>query len=294
MGLTGLLPVIPTPFRDGAFDPVSFGRMVDRMTGHLDGYTLLGSTGEAPSMTTAERMAIVEQALAMTPAEMTVVVGVTHTSVADSVALARHAEQHGARGVMCAMPYYFANVPDGMLAYLRQIDEAIGIDLVLYDNPVASRTVLAADTVLGWAGALEHLTTVKLTDHDLAKVPRWREAGLSVLAGDDPIIFRYLAAGVDGAMVIVPMLFPAAFRRCFDLVLAGELAEAFRVLSAGVLPFSHVFGIGDEIATTKCILHAIGVFDSDEVRPPLVPATPERRELLVLAYELAARAQQPA
>jgi len=290
MGLTGLLPVIPTPFRDGAFDPVSFGRMVERMTGHLDGYTLLGSTGEAPSMTTAERMAIVEQALAMTPAEMTVVVGVTHTSVADSVALARHAEQQGAKGVMCAMPYYFANVPDGMLAYLREIDDAIGVDLVLYDNPGASRTVLAADTVLGWAGTLQHLTTVKLTDHDLAKVPRWREAGLSVLAGDDPIIFRYLAAGVDGAMVIVPMLFPAAFRRCFDLVRAGELAEAFAVLAAGVLPFSHVFGIGDEIATTKSILHAIGVFDSDEVRPPLVPATPERRELLVLAYELAARA----
>ena len=62
------------------------------------------------------------------------------------------------------------------------------------------------------------------------------------------------------------------------------------MLSAGMLPFSHVFGIGDEIATTKSILHAIGVFDSDEVRAPLVPATPERRELLVLAYELAARA----
>ena len=65
------------------------------------------------------------------------------------------------------------------------------------------------------------------------------------------------------------------------------------MLSAGVLPFSHVFGIGDEIATTKSILHAIGVFDSDEVRAPLVPATPERRELLVLAYELAARAAVP-
>ena len=38
-------------------------RMVDRMAPDLDGYTLLGSTGEAPSMTTAERMAIAEEAL---------------------------------------------------------------------------------------------------------------------------------------------------------------------------------------------------------------------------------------
>ena len=181
MSIKGILPVIPTPFRDGAFDAASFRRMVDRMAPDLDGYTLLGSTGEAPSMTTAERMAIAEEALAMTPAGMTVVVGVTHTSVADSVALARHAEAHGASAVMCAMPYYFANTTAGMLAYLDQIDRAIGVDLVLYDNPGASRTVLGIDTVLGWAETLEHLTTVKLTDHDLEKVPRWREAGLSVL-----------------------------------------------------------------------------------------------------------------
>ena len=289
MGITGILPVIPTPFRDGVFDAPSFRRMVDRMAADLDGYTLLGSTGEAPSMTTAERMAIAEEALEMTPDSMTVVVGVTHTSVADSVALARHTEAHGATGVMCAMPYYFANTTAGMLAYLDQIDRAIGIDLVLYDNPGASRTQLGIDTVLEWAASLDHLTTVKLTDHDLSKVPRWREAGLSVLAGDDPIIFRYLTAGVDGAMVIVPMLFPAAFRRCFDLVRQGRVAEAYEVFSAGILPFSHVFGIGDEIATTKSILAAIGVFDSDEVRPPLVPASDERRALLEMAYELASR-----
>jgi dihydrodipicolinate synthase/N-acetylneuraminate lyase len=241
-------------------------------------------------MTTSERMEIAEQALGLTPAGMTVVVGVTHTSVADSVALARHAEAHGAAAVMCAMPYYFANTTAGMLAYLDQVDRAIGIDLVLYDNPDASRTVLGIDTVLAWAEALQHLTTVKLTDHNLEKVPRWREAGLSVLAGDDPIVFRYLAAGVDGAMVIVPMLFPAAFRRCFDLVQQGQVAEAYEVFAARILPFSHVFGIGDEIATTKSILAAVGVFASDEVRPPLVRATDERRALLQMAYELVSRA----
>jgi 4-hydroxy-tetrahydrodipicolinate synthase len=289
VSIEGILPVIPTPFLDGAFDAASFRRMVDRMAPDLDGYTLLGSTGEAPSMTTAERMQIAEEALGMTPPGMTVVVGVTHTSVADSVALARHAEANGAAAVMCAMPYYFANTTAGMLSYLDQIDRAIGIDLVLYDNPGASRTVLGADTVLEWADTLEHLTTVKLTDHDLAKVPRWREAGLSVLAGDDPIVFRYLTAGVDGAMVIVPMLFPAAFRRCFDLVQAGRVPEAYEVFCAGILPFSHVFGIGDEIATTKSILAAIGVFDSDEVRPPLVPASDERRALLEMAYALSMR-----
>ena len=131
--------------------------------------------------------------------------------------------------------------------------------------------MLGIETVLGWADTLEHLTTVELTDHDLSKVPRWREAGLSVLAGDDPIIFRYLTAGVDGAMVIVPMLFPAALPAVLRPRAGGPRAGGLRGVLRRILPLATWLGIGEEIATTKSILAAIGVFDSDEVRPPLVP-----------------------
>jgi 4-hydroxy-tetrahydrodipicolinate synthase len=284
--VVGLLPVIPTPFRDGRFDADSFKRLADHMLPWLDGYTLLGSTGEAPSLTTEERIEIAEAALAMTPPDKTVVVGVSHTSVADSLRLAEHAQAHGAKGVLCSAPYYFANSDEGVLRYLRTIDEALEIALVLYDNPVSTKTHLDADVVVDWARELAHLRTVKLTDHDLDKVATWHEAGLSVLAGDDPIIFRYLAAGVDGAMVIAPAVFPSAFRAVWDAGRDGDLATAFAIFAREILPFVHVFGIGDEIATTKALLHELGIFASDELRPPLEPVDDDRRALLVQAYEL--------
>ena len=89
---------------------------------------------------------------------------------------------------------------------------------MLYDNPVTTKTQLQAPTrSLDWARELERLTTVKLTDHDLSKIARLAAGRAStVLAGDDPILFRYLAAGVDGAMVIAPVLFPEPFRRVWD------------------------------------------------------------------------------
>jgi len=288
MQIRGLLPVIPTPFRDGRFDADSFGRLLEHMLPWLDGYTLLGSTGEAPSLTTEERIEIAEAALATTPSDKTVVVGVSHTSVSDSLRLARHAQAHGAKGVLCSPPYYFPNADDGVLDFLRAIDDALEIALVLYDNPVATKTHLEAELVVEWARKLDHLRTVKLTDHDLAKVATWHEAGLTVLAGDDPIVFRYLAAGVDGAMVIAPAVFPVAFRGVWDAARAGDLAAAFTIFSREILPFVHVFGIGDEIATTKAILNEIGIFASDELRPPLQPVGKDRRALLVQAYELGA------
>jgi 4-hydroxy-tetrahydrodipicolinate synthase len=285
MAIEGILPVIPTPFLDGRFDEASFQRMLDHMLPWVDGYTLLGSTGEAPSLSTAERMRISEFALRVTPSNKVVVVGVTHTSAQDSVQLAVHAQQHGAAAVLCASPYYFANTLGGLHRYLAEIDEALTIELVLYDNPVSTGTTLHADQVLAYARDMKSLNTVKLTDHDLSKIPVWQQAGLKVMAGDDPILFRYLAAGVDGAMVIAPVLFPEPFRRVWDRTQSGDLVTALTTLSGELLPVLHVFGIGDEIATTKELLRQMGIFESAEVRPPLDPTDAQRSELLRIALE---------
>jgi dihydrodipicolinate synthase/N-acetylneuraminate lyase len=140
--------------------------------------------------------------------------------------------------------------------------------------------------VAGWASELEHLNSVKLTDSDLSKIDVWHTAGLTVLAGDDPIAFQYLAAGVDGAMMIVPAVFPEAFRATFDLVRAGALEEAFTIFGREIAPFSHAFGIGEEIATTKALLADIGVFSSPEVRQPLSGVPDDRLPVLRAAFEL--------
>jgi 4-hydroxy-tetrahydrodipicolinate synthase len=283
MAAQGILPVIPTPFRDGRFDAESFERLLEHMFPDVDGYTLLGSTGEAPSLTTEAREEIAAQAIAMTPSDKTVVVGVTHTSVAESIRLARHAQEHGAAAVLCASPFYFQNSSEGLRRFFAQLDAALEVDLVLYDNPAATKTMLKADDVIAWADELEHLRTLKLTDHDLTKVARLQAAGIKVLAGDDPILFRYLDAGVDGVMVIAPAVFPEAFRAVWDEIQAGDAAAAMQRLKAEILPFSHVFGIGDEIVTTKAALQSMGIFASDEVLPPLVPVDDNRRALLELA-----------
>jgi 4-hydroxy-tetrahydrodipicolinate synthase len=285
--IQGLLPVIPTPFINGGFDENSLLRFFDHFLPWLDGYTLLGSTGEAPSLATSERMKIAEFAMAATPAGKIVVVGVSHTSVEDSIALAQHAESIGAHGVLCSAPYYFTNSDTGARRFLQALDDALQIELVLYDNPIATGFHMPAETVCAWAAQLKNLHTVKLTDHDLSKIASWHDAGLKVLAGDDPIAFRFLADGADGAMMIAPSIVPEAFSRVWKLVRDGDLESAYALFSARILPLIHVFGIGDEIVTSKAVLRAIGVFTSAEVLPPLVQASPRRSALVEMGYRVA-------
>ena len=107
---------------------------------------------------------------------------------------------------------------------------------------------------------------MKLTDHDLSKIAVWQQAGLKVLAGDDPILFRYLVAGVDGAMVIAPALFPEPFRRVWELVQRRRAAErADDPRQRAATRAARVRDRG-EIATSKALLVQMGVFESAEVR----------------------------
>src|SRR5213078_1090555 len=98
MSIEGILPVIPTPFLDGRFDRPSFERLLEHMDDGVDGFVLLGSTGEAPSLTIAEREEIAEFVLGLGLTGKTIVVGVSHTCLEDTLRLARHAQEHGAHG----------------------------------------------------------------------------------------------------------------------------------------------------------------------------------------------------
>jgi 4-hydroxy-tetrahydrodipicolinate synthase len=286
MPVSGVLPVIPTPFREGQFDEDGFARLLEHMLPSVDGYTLMGSTGEAPSLTDAQRRTIVARALAMTPTAKQVVVGISHTSPTAARELALHAQEHGARAVLSCAPFYFPNTPGGILEYLRQVDAVLDIEIVFYDNPVTTKTAIQPQWVVEWARELQHLTAVKLTDHDLGKIPIWREAGLKVMAGDDAILSQYLAAGVDGAMVIAPALLPASFAAVWERLGAGDVEAALAMFSRELAPIIHAFGIGQEIATTKVLLADVGIFSSDELQPPLQPVDPARRQQLRQAWEL--------
>jgi 4-hydroxy-tetrahydrodipicolinate synthase len=71
----------------------------------------------------------------------------------------------------------------------------------------------------------------------------------------------------------------------------GKTTAALRVFSDRILPFIHLFGMGDEVQNTKALFHHLGIFRSGEVRPPLLPCRAERLREVVLAYDLCQSAE---
>jgi 4-hydroxy-tetrahydrodipicolinate synthase len=290
MKLSGSLPVIPTPFYRGKIDFDSLLRLFDHMFPELDGCTICGSTGESVSLSFKERLELMEFAVHNAPPGKAVVVGLTHTNLNEMIDLAEHAANLGARAGLVPCPYYFPNSFPMVLEFFKALDQASDLDLVLYDNPVYTKTVLSADSLLTILDACPHLTAVKMTDHDLEKITSLKQSReVTVFSGDDVVAFRSLLLGVDGSMIIAPSVFPREYQQTIRLLAEGSAERAFAVFSERVLPFIHLFGLGDEIPNTKALFKEIGIFRSEEVRLPLLPCPPGRLREVMLAYETCTR-----
>ena len=284
--LSGSLPVIPTPFYANKIDFDSLSRLFEHLFPDLDGYTICGSTGESVSLSTEERLELMRFAARNTPPGKRIVVGLTHTSSAEVIKLARAAEELGLHAGLLPCPYYFPNTFEMVRNFFREIDAVTGLPLVFYDNPVYTKTWLTVGQILEIADACNHFAGVKLTDHALDKIGLIRESGVPVYAGDDITAFRSLLLGVDGSMIIAPAVLPGPYQETVRLLQAGNAPASLQVFSHSILPFIHLFGPGDEVQVTKALFCHIGLFRSDEVRPPLLRCLPERLNQVAMAYEI--------
>jgi 4-hydroxy-tetrahydrodipicolinate synthase len=284
--LMGSLPVTPTPFHGGKLDYDSLLKLLDHLLPELEGYTLCGSTGESASLSLDERLELMTFAANNTPSGKTIVVGLTHTNANEMIRLARRAEELGIAAGLVPCPYYFPNSFPMVLEFFRALDRSINLKFVLYDNPLFTKTWLRAEEILTLFDACEHLHAVKMTDHNLDKITALKSRDVPVFCGDDVVAFRSLLLGVDGSMIIAPAVFPTAFQSVVRTIRQGDNRTALRLFSDQILPFIHLFGIGDEISTTKALFKHLGIFRSDEVRPPLLRSTPERMHEVLLAYEV--------
>ncbi len=140
-GLAGVWPALLTPLRaDLSIDHAVFSaHALALLDAGCAGVTPFGSTGEGPSFTAQERIDAVNALVAAgVPAER-ILVSAICAALPDAVALARHAQDIGAWGVLLLPPFYFKGVSDaGIVAALAQVIDATAgrpLRVVLYHIP---------------------------------------------------------------------------------------------------------------------------------------------------------------
>lgn len=281
----GLLPPIPTPFKDGAIDHAGIGALVEDLSGSVSGLLVGGSVGEVPSLTIDERIELMRSVAAHAAGALDLAVAVGDNSIENTRRLLDAAADVDIALLVVSLPNYYANDVGMLQEYFGALAAIAPVELCLYDNPLANHTPLTVAQIKSIVGAVPQITHIKVTDTALDKVSALRrETALAIHAGDDAVLWHQLARGVDGAMVALPMIYPQRAAELWRLVLAGELDAAYQEYRHAT-EFIHVaLGAPDYVAVIKAVLHHRGVLASPEVRLPLVALTPQRRDEVIRAF----------
>jgi 4-hydroxy-tetrahydrodipicolinate synthase len=276
-----------TPFTaSGALDLDGAQRLADRLVaGGCDGLVLSGTTGESPTTSDAEKAELVRAVREAVGDRAHIVAGVGTADTRHTVELAMAAEKAGANGLLAVTPYYSRPPQDAVEAHFRELADACGLPLVLYDIPGRTGTRIEPETMVRLA---EHprITAVKDCAYDLLGTQKvLAETGLAYYTGCDEYALALYAIGGSGYISTVANVTPRHFRAIIDAFDAGQTGEAARLQRLTIPLTELMMGSGlPGTVTAKAILNSLSL-PAGPVRAPLRPAGREAVDGLLAAYD---------
>jgi 4-hydroxy-tetrahydrodipicolinate synthase len=280
-GFRGTFTVLVTPFTpDGRqVDIAALRRLVElQIAEGIRGLIPLGSTGEFLSLSADERVAVIETVIDQAARRVPVLIGTGAEYTPDAVALSREAERLGADGVMVIPPFYAVCTEDELFVHYRAIAEAIGIPVMVYNNPATAN----ADLLPAFIARLSHIDNISYVKESTLDVTRVRD--IVDLCGERMTVFAgvlgYESAwlGAQGWVAVCSNVIPRLSADMFDAALRGEQTAAL-ALYRRIVPLLGWVGGPRYVAGTKAALEMIGQ-PMGPPRPPRLPLPAEQRSAL--------------
>ncbi|MFF9606813.1 4-hydroxy-tetrahydrodipicolinate synthase [Streptomyces sp. NPDC014684] len=275
-----------TPFTEaGTLDLEGAGRLADRLvTEGCDGLVLNGTTGESPTTTDAEKAELIAAVRDAVGDRARLVAGVGTADTRHTAEGARAAEKAGADGVLVVTPYYSRPPQEAVSAHFRQVADASGLPVMLYDIPGRTGTRIEPETMIRLA---EHprIVAVKDCSYDFLGTQKvLAETELAYYAGCDEHVLALYAVGAAGCVSTVANAAPRQIATVLDAFDAGDTARAAG-LQQRLMPLIEAMtaaGLPGTV-TAKALLTRLGL-PAGPLRPPLLPTDRETADGLREAY----------
>jgi 4-hydroxy-tetrahydrodipicolinate synthase len=280
--IRGVLTAMVTPFHeDGGVDEAGTRRLARYLVEHgSHGLVIAGTTGEAPTLSDDEKLAVFRAVRDELGDEATLILGTGSNNTLHTVELTKLAAEAGADAAIVVTPYY--NKPNelGLMAHYEAVAQ-VGLPIVLYNIP--SRVVInIKPDLLAEIGKLPNVVAVKQANNDeLGPVEN-----LDVLAGNDDIFFRTLEFGGAGGVLVASHIVGPRMREIWDAAQEGDIERA-REIDAELAPVYEALTVTANPIPIKAALKMLGLIESDALRLPLISATDEQRQAIRPALEAA-------
>ncbi|CCE55393.1 4-hydroxy-tetrahydrodipicolinate synthase [Corynebacterium casei] len=228
--LRGVLTALSIPFADNQDVAVDLlKKVVDRsINGGINGVVVGGSTGEFASLSSEERIELVDTVVSHTAGRVPVIAQTGATTTREAIRLSKKAQDSGADVLMLVTPYYEPLSLDETTNYIRTVADAVELPVMLYNIPGATGVNLDADSAGSLAREFDNIHYIKDSSAN------WEQAlqlihhhsdALDTIIGWDSYIYSALVEGAAGVMAGAANVIPEEIVAVVKLIQEGQLAE---------------------------------------------------------------------
>ena len=283
-----------TPMLDAAtIDAEGAARIADRMiAAGVAGIFILGTTGESQSLPMRLRFDFVSLVAKHIAGRVPLLVGITETSLEDSLALAEHARKCGAAGVVSAPPYYFPANQKELIDWYTALADASPLPIYLYNMPSKVKVFLNVGTVLVLS---KHPNIVGVKDSSgnqsyfQSLLFHFAGSDFAVYMGPEEQTAAAVLSGADGGVNGGANLFPELFVNLYEAAAKGDVEEARRLQKRVMFLSDSLYGLepGSDasfVKAIKCALEVKGIC-SGYLPLPYKPFGPEMKAKVAAILE---------
>jgi 4-hydroxy-tetrahydrodipicolinate synthase len=267
----GTYTAIVTPFRDGEVDVPALEKFIEgQIADAVSGVIAVGTTGESPTLSAAEREQVIRIAVEVGKGRCQVLAGTGSNSTSATIAATRAAEKMGVDGMLIVAPYYNKPSQEGLFRHFQTVAQATSAPIMLYNIPGRCAVDIGPETVERLAMDCANIVSIKEASGSVERVSELRARlpeAFTILSGDDGLTLPFLSVGAVGVVSVASNLFPAEVVALVQAFRTGDTKSA-REMHLKMLPVFKDLFIEPNPVPVKTALSWRGAM-SAECRLPL-------------------------
>ncbi|MGH1375749.1 MAG: 4-hydroxy-tetrahydrodipicolinate synthase [Alphaproteobacteria bacterium] len=284
----GSITAMITPFKGEEIDWSAFENFIEwQIENGTHALVPCGTTGECPTISHDEHMAIVQRCVDVVKGRIPVIAGTGSNSTQEAIELTQAAKDAGATAALIVTPYYNKPSQDGMYAHFRAIHDAVSLPVVLYNIPGRSIVDMDVETMARLA-ELPNIIGVKDATGDLARPLMTRHVigdDFCQLSGDDCTAVPFLAQGGVGCISVLSNIAPRESSTLQNAWRNGDM-ETVNAMRDKLVLLAHDLFCESSPAPVKYAAKLLGLCEED-VRLPIIPASDAARRKVEAALAFA-------
>lgn len=273
-----------TPFKDGKIDYISFEKLIEfQIRNGTDALVVLGTTGEAPTISEEEREEIVSFAKKKIKDRVPLIVGTGTNSTQSTIRYSKNAHSLGANAILCVTPYYNKPTENGLVEHYKMVAKSVDLPIILYNVP--SRTGVSLS--LGALEKLRKIPNIVGVKEASGSVELFKNMcnlfgeDYSFYTGNDDLTYESLSAGGEGVVSVVANVLPEKMRTLCASYKSGDKATS-KSLQAYLNEIIKELFIETNPIPVKKALSMLGMCEN-ELRLPLYPSKREEEIKSILS-----------